>query len=78
MCPFGRYAIAYLRVFDWTKDDVWRERAEAIYDWAWKYGWDHRSSEDNATCGGFWYLYLQGCWCPIILGITHRRLFTIL
>ena len=35
---------------------MWRRRAAAIHDWAWKYGYDHRNRSDSAgECGGFWW-----------------------
>ena len=35
---FTWYALAYLRVYNWTGDEVWRDRAVGLHDWAWKYG----------------------------------------
>ena len=53
---FTWYALAYLRVYDWTGDEVWRDRAVGLHDWAWKYGWDQRVVRStNDTCGGFWW-----------------------
>jgi hypothetical protein len=36
------YALAFLRVGDWTGDTTWRQRAADLYEWGWTYGWDHR------------------------------------
>ena len=54
---FAWYAIAYLRVYDLTRNDAWRRRAAAIVDWAWTHGWDNRTNSANGTeqCGGFWW-----------------------
>ena len=53
---FAWYAQAYLRVFEWTGNDVWRKRSLGIHDWAWKYGWDNRTTEDGTQeCGGFYW-----------------------
>eukprot|EP00118_Oscarella_pearsei_P006320 m.28584 g.28584 ORF g.28584 m.28584 type:complete len:829 (+) comp30869_c0_seq1:20-2506(+) len=54
---FAWYSLAYLRVYDLTKDDKWRQRAAAIHDWAWQYGYDKRNRRGSTTdeCGGFWW-----------------------
>ena len=36
------YALAFLRVGDWTGDPAWRQRAADLYEWGWTFGWDHR------------------------------------
>ena len=30
------------------QDQAWLDRSLALYEWAWRYGWDN-------TCGGFWW-----------------------
>eukprot|EP00117_Sycon_ciliatum_P015413 scpid38547/ scgid1535/ Mannan endo-1,6-alpha-mannosidase DCW1; Defective cell wall 1; Endo-alpha-1-&gt len=53
---FSWYALAYLRVYDWTGQDVWRNRSMQLHDWAFKWGWDHAMRADiNQSCGGFWW-----------------------
>ena len=56
MDDFAWYSIAYLRVYDLTNDTVWRDRAAALHDWIWKYGYDHRrQNESTNECGGLWW-----------------------
>eukprot|EP00117_Sycon_ciliatum_P004163 scpid28281/ scgid8652/ len=54
---FTWYALAYLRVYDWTGNQDWRQRSIGLHHWAWKYGWDHRARATNTSreCGGFWW-----------------------
>ena len=53
---FSWYALAYLKVYDWTGDEVWMNRSIALHDWAYKNGWDHNMRVDvNQSCGGFWW-----------------------
>lgn len=53
---FAWYGLAYMRVHEWTGDDVWRRRAAALQDWGWRYGWDTRPRSDGGgECGGFFW-----------------------
>ena len=53
---FAWFALAYLKMFEWTGNDVWRQRSAGIHDWAWKYGWDSRTTTDGEQeCGGFYW-----------------------
>jgi hypothetical protein len=63
---FAWYALAYLRVSDWSGADAWRQRAADLLDWAWTYGWDARPAAETmapegaplaaaTSCGGFWW-----------------------
>eukprot|EP00118_Oscarella_pearsei_P021414 m.240067 g.240067 ORF g.240067 m.240067 type:complete len:120 (+) comp40192_c0_seq8:763-1122(+) len=53
---FAWYSLAYLRMFDLTGGDKWRQRAAAIHDWAYKYGYDRRQRNNSVEqCGGFWW-----------------------
>ena len=56
---FAWYSLAFLRLFEWTNDTDWLERAAGLQDWAWEYGWDYRSVGNGSTeagvCGGFWW-----------------------
>ena len=56
MDDFAWYSLVYLRVYDLTKNAVWRDRAAALHDWVWKYGYDHRrQNQSTDECGGFWW-----------------------
>ena len=52
---FAWYGLAYSRVYDWTGDPRWRQRALALLEWGWAYGWDATKSEGGGECGGFWW-----------------------
>ncbi|KAL1504220.1 hypothetical protein AB1Y20_010629 [Prymnesium parvum] len=52
---FAWYALAYLRMFDWTGERKWRERSAEIFWWAKRYGWDTRLAEGGGECGGFFW-----------------------
>lgn len=46
---FAWYGLAYARLYDWTADDVWRQRALALLQWGFRYGWDAAPSESSAV-----------------------------
>ena len=53
---FTWYSLAYIRVYEWTGNEVWRQRAAGLHDWAWKFGWDKRPGVGGyGQCGGFWW-----------------------
>ena len=35
---FAWYGLAYMRVHEWTGDEVWRQRAADLQDWGWRFG----------------------------------------
>ena len=46
---FAWYGLAYMRVHEWTGDDIWRRRAAALQDWGTTYGWDARQAADGSA-----------------------------
>jgi hypothetical protein len=59
---FAWYGLAYARMHDWTGDVAWRQRASALLEWGFTYGWDAAplsastaAGTGGATCGGFWW-----------------------
>ena len=51
---FAWYGLAYMRVYDWTGDSAWRDRALGLLEWGEVYGWDEAETA-GGSCGGYWW-----------------------